>query len=108
GGINQHDWYLMLREDFRSVVLLNNRTSVGEFLTQSQGRERGLTASIDDPRGVWTHLDLEIKLNSPGVRDGVFTFYVNGTQLIHQTDVEYRDSASDQLQYVMVPGQHGG
>jgi hypothetical protein len=44
------------------------------------------------PLGQWVHFQVRTALNTPGQSDGILQVWMNGTQIINYTNVDYRDS----------------
>lgn len=76
------------------------------------GRAIGEQATIPIPRGYWVHITRRVKLNTPGVADGLFEVYRDGELAMQVTDIMMR-SEEQGVDYGMIEGLrmsyfHGG
>ncbi|MDF2969666.1 MAG: hypothetical protein K0R61_116 [Microvirga sp.] len=53
-----------------------------------EGRNIGPNTGVW-PRGQWVHLDYEVKMNTPGVADGIARVWINGTLWAEERDAVY-------------------
>lgn len=58
--------------------------------------------------GRWYVIEQRAVMNTPSVADGEFTVWLNGNQVLHQTNVMYRNIAASTFNAVHVNVYHGG
>lgn len=76
------------------------------------GRAIGEEGNIPIPRGYWVHITRRVRLNTPGVADGLFEVYADGVLAMQVTDITMR-SAEQGVDYGLIEGLrmsyfHGG
>ena len=47
--------------------------------------------------GAWNTIELHVRMNTPGHRDGVFELWLNGRRCVDRVDIEYRSAAHPDL-----------
>lgn len=60
------------------------------------------------PTDVWTEVQQHVRLNTPGHADGVVQVWLNGVQVLNQTDLTFRSSADLQIDGLFFSTFFGG
>lgn len=58
------------------------------------GYEQNMGAPVTIRRGQWDTIKMYMKLNTPGQRNGIVRFWVNGQQTMEYTDAHMRENSS--------------
>ena len=65
-------------------------------------------ASFQFQRGAWNTLKLQMKLNTPGIPDGLLKLSVNGLPVVDKTNVVWRTDPSVNIEGINIASWYGG
>lgn len=96
-----------------STRLMWRSKGVGEVYAYVPGAPKGRGKSISRgaftlPRGRWITVEQEVRLNTPGSKDGKLRVWIDGNLAIEHTDVAYRSSPRLHIAGVMADIFYGG
>jgi hypothetical protein len=96
-----------------STRLMWRRKGAGEVYAYVPGAPEGRGKSISRgsftlPRGRWVKVEQEVRLNTPGSKDGKLRVWIDGELAIEQDDMVYRSSPNLHVAGVMADIFYGG
>ena len=95
------------------VMFKSGGSAMSYLYEQSAGKKYGVGDTSEAPvfkKGAWQHVDIEVKINTPGKADGTFAVFVDGERTNHQPAVEFRasDAPWTLISKMMFSTFHGG